>query len=188
MQSHRRCNGVVTMTDERQKADPVTRFSEGMQQALREEAATGANPPFARRKLRTITSDCKKRASSAFLATLEQRLQQVGIYTEPPLGDSSTRLDDWVWFSTGPFPPDAAFFPKERDLQRFVEACVGNGAFRGLEPFRVPGRASGLEFPLPDGRRIDLLCQERTRRGIGALVAIEFKRSHERGTVEQMVG
>jgi len=46
----------------------------------------------------------------------------------------------------------------------------------------------GHEFCLDDGERIDLLCQERTRTGFEALVAIELKRGGGRGSVEQMLG
>jgi hypothetical protein len=165
--------------------NPVSRFISGMLAALHEDEARGAKPPLERR---TVTAECHQRGSLRFLAQLEERLKEAGIYTEPPLADSAVRLDDWLLFSTGPFPPDSAFFSKEKDLQRFVEACLGNGAFRNLELFRSPGRASGREFRLPGGHRIDLLCQERTKSGVGALVAIELKRSQERGTVEQMVG
>jgi len=62
-----------------------------------------------------------------------------------------------------------------------------SGVFRNLELFRSK-RVSGREFRLPNGRRIDLLCQERARYGFGALVAIELKREHERGIAEQMIG
>lgn len=155
---------------------------------LDETEKTGARPPLERRKLRTVTAQCGQRANARFLEGLGGRLAEAGIYTEPKLGDLALRLDDWVLFSTGPFPPDSAFFPKERDLQRFVESCLGTGNFRNLELLRLPGRITGREFRLPSGHRIDLLCQERTRHGPGALVAIELKREHERGTVEQMVG
>ena len=39
-----------------------------------------------------------------------------------------------------------------------------------------------------NGQKIDLLAEEWTRSGQGALVAIELKKSKERGTVEQLVG
>ena len=90
---------------------------------------------------------------------MEVHLNESQIYCEPALTDSGLRLDDWVLFSTGPFPPDVAFFPRERDLLRFVEASLGTGAFRNLERLRLGGR-SGREFRLSDGRKIDLLCQE----------------------------
>lgn len=168
--------------------DPVSRFVTGLRSLLQEREASGQNPPIVRRKLRTVTSDCRRRGSKAFLDTLEQQLNAGGVYSDPPLGDPSLRLDDSVLFSTGPIPPDSAFFPREKDLQLFIESCLGSGDFRNLEGFRGPGRVSGREFRLPDGRRIDLLCQERAKRGAGALVAIELKRKHEHGTVEQMVG
>lgn len=167
--------------------DHVDGFISSMDTDLREAAARGAVPPVERRKLRTIVTVCGKRASAPFLASLQERLNQSSIYTEPPLTDSGLRLDDWVLFSTGPFPAAAAFFSKESDLQRFVEACLGSSVFRNLEPFKPDGRRSCREFRLPDGRRIDLLCQERTKSGKGALVAIELKREQQRGTLQQLV-
>lgn len=167
--------------------DQVRTFIDRMAQTLREDEQKGVRPPFERRKLRTMLADCGKRGSAGVLAEIEARFTEAGIYTEPRLADSGLRLDDWVWFSTGPFPPDSAFFPREADLQRFVQACIGSGAFRNLELCKVKGHASGREFRLPDGRRIDLLCQERTKSGTGGLVVIELKREHERGTVEQVM-
>ena len=161
-------------------------FITDLKNALSEQRRSGASPATVRRKLRTVAAECGQRATSRFREELRAALASSGIYSEPQLGDMGLRLDDWVLFAEGPFPPDAAFFPRERDLQRFVESCLGSGAFRGLELWRAGGR-SGREFRLPNGTRIDLLCQERARRGPGALVAIEFKRDHERGTVQQMV-
>lgn len=168
-------------------ADPVTGFIARMVAALCEDETKGIKPPIERRRLRTITSECGQRASSRFREHLHQHLMEAGVYTEPPLVDLGLRLDDWVLFSTGPFPPDAAFFPREKDLQSFVEACLGSGVFRNLESYRPHGRTSCREYRLPNGDKIDLLCQERTRSGTGALVAVELKRERERGTVEQMI-
>jgi hypothetical protein len=168
--------------------DQVAAFIDRMAHALREEEKSGAKPPLARRKLRTILADCGKKGSAGGLAAIADRLTEAGIYSEPGLTDSGLRLDDWVCLSTGPFPPDAAVFPKESALQRFVPACLGSGSFRNLELYKVRGGASGREFRLRGGRRIDLLCQERTRAGSGDLVVIELKREHERGTVEQVMG
>ncbi|HQZ72845.1 MAG TPA: endonuclease NucS [Anaerolineae bacterium] len=168
--------------------DPIITFIELMHEALQADTTKGVTPPIERRKLRTIITDCgQKRGSQQFLARLASRLAEAGIYSEPAIADSGLRADDWVLFSSGPFPPDSAFFPRETDLQRFVEACLGSGVFRNLEPYRGDGRKSGREYLLPDGRRIDLLCQERTRSGVGALVVIELKREHERGTIEQVM-
>ena len=170
-----------------ERNDGVTRFIAGMNTALHEQEAKGIKLPIERRRLRTVTTDCGHRASAAFMEDLQERLKEAGVYTEPPLTDAGLRLGDWVRFSSGPFPPDSAFFPRERDLQRFVEACLGTGPFRNLEPYRVGRRIMWREFRLPDGRKIDLLCQERAKSGRGALVAIELKREHERGTIEQTI-
>lgn len=164
----------------------IERFIAGLQEELSESERKGARAPVERRKLRTVTALCGQKASTRFLTRLDEDLRAAGIYTEPSLVDSSLKLDDWVLFAKSPFLPQAIYFPKERDLQHFVEACIGSGPFRHLEACRLPGVKSGREFRLPSGR-IDLLCQERSRSGQGALVAIEFKRKNDRGTVVQMV-
>jgi hypothetical protein len=168
--------------------DAVDSFIAGMKQAFHEHEQRGLKPPLERRKLRTILNGCGKRGSPSFLVRVDTRLMEAGIYTEPRVTDSGLRLDDWVLLSTGPFPPDSTLFPRESDLQRFVQACLGSGVFRNLELYRGRGNGSGREFRLPSGQRIDLLCQERTRTGHGALVVIELKREHERGTVDQVMG
>ena len=139
-----------------------------------------------RRLLKTVAGRCATRISRPFLIRLGQRLAASGVYTEPPLDSKGLRGSDWVYFANGPFPPDAMLFPKERDLLRFVSACIGTGAFRDLRPARI-ARNGGREFRLPDGRRIDLLCEEKSASGKGALVAIELKQDRERGVVVQMV-
>ena len=170
------------------KADKfLAAFIEEIGRALREARDTGLDPPIERRKLRTILTECRRRGSPRALEEIDRGLTQAGIYTAPRLPDDGLRLNDWVWFSTGPIPPDSAFFPREADLQKFVQACLGSGPFRNLEAARAEGGRSGREFRLPDGRRIDLLCEERRKSGTGALVVIEFKRKHERGTVEQVM-
>lgn len=94
----------------------LSRFIAGMKAALHEHEARGIELPIERRRLRTITTDCGHRASATFLEDLQERLKEAGVYTEPPLTDAGLRLDHWVRFSSGPFPPDSAFFPRERDL------------------------------------------------------------------------
>lgn len=170
------------------EAEPITRFIAKLQEEFREDVAGGAQTPLERRKLRTILTECGKKASSKALAEIDTRLAEAKIYTDPKLTDPGLRRADWIWLSTGPFPPDSALFPKEKDMQRFVQACLGTSKFRNLHLFKAGGYPSGREFRLPDGRRIDLLCEERTRTGRGALVVIELKREHERGTVEQVMG
>jgi hypothetical protein len=146
------------------------------------------SPPIERRKLRTVAAECGTRASSRFLANLGEQLARAGLYTEPPLAGTPLRPDDWVLFSTGPFPPDSLLFAREKYLQRFVEACLGTGVFRNLRPFREGRHVRCREYRLPDGNRIDLLCEEVVRSGVRPLVAIELKRERQRGTVEQMIG
>jgi len=176
------------MSSTSKSPDRIAGFIECMQASLRDDEDRGIKPPIERRKLRTVLEECGQRSSLRFLERLHDRFSQEGIYTEPPLVDSGLRLDDWLLFSSGPFPPDALVFATEKDLQRFVEACLGSGVFRNLELYRVRGDHSGREYPLSNGQRIDLLCQERTKSGFGALVVIELKREHERGTIDQVIG
>ena len=65
---------------------------------------------------------------------------------------------------------------------------MGSGVFRNLQVMKRNGKEVGREYRLPSGGQIDVLCEERTRRGKGALVVIELKRDRERGTVEQVIG
>lgn len=102
--------------------------------------------------------------------------------------DEVLQADDWVRFFTEPFPPDVLSFAREKDLQLFVEACLGYGVFRGLRFYRDQNHRTGREFRLPNGQKIDLLCRERTRSGDESLVAFELKRDDEHGTVGQMIG
>jgi len=162
-------------------------FIDDMKAALGENAAAGQSPPVERRLLSTITKECGSRASEKFREQLERRLSESGIYTDPPLTDVGLRLKDWVRFSTESFAPDALLFSSEKHLQKFVESCLGSGVFRNLRLYKGD-RGPGREFRLPDGGKIDLLCEEITRSGPGALVAIELKREQQRGTLEQVVG
>jgi hypothetical protein len=167
----------------------IAAFIERMQAALYWEKANGNTIPIVRRKLRTVVDECGlKRATSSFLQQLQGRLATAGIYSEPPIADGRVLLNDWIRFSTGPFPPDSFAFSKEKHLQRFVESCLGAGVFRNLEPYKDHGRTLCREYRLPNGERIDLLCQERTRTGPGALVAIELKIDRQRGTAVQLMG
>lgn len=168
--------------------DREARYIERVLVDLRADEARHMDPPIEKRKLRTVTRECGlKKASRAFLKRLQERANNAGLYSEPPLDDAGLRPDDWIFFSSGPIPPDAMMFSREEDLRQLVEACLGNGVFRNLELYKEAGSITGHEYRLPNGARIDLLCQERTKSGSGALVAMELKRDRERGTVDQMV-
>ncbi len=156
--------------------------------ALQAEEANGEKPPVVRRKLRTVVNRCGyDNVRASFLDSLQKELNGTGIYTEPPLTQANLDHDDFVHFSTGPFPPDALFFPKESQLKEFVKSCLGTGRFRNLRLYE-DNRRNGWEFPV-DGGRVDLLCEEERRRGKGPLVAIELKRGESaREAVVQLVG
>lgn len=163
----------------------VDRFVEEIRASLPAEAPTDAPLVTERRLLSTVVDRCNARLSQRFLSKLRERLSANGVYTEPPIDSKGLRGRDWIYFARGPFPPDELLFPRERDLLRFVSACIGTGVFRDLRPARF-ARNGGREYRLPDGRRIDLLCEEKSNSGSGALVAIELKQDRERGVVEQL--
>lgn len=163
-------------------------FVTGIKDALRERQTRGEATPLVRRKLTTIVSECGyDNVMAAFLVRLRTLLEENGVYTEPPLDQEDLEHDDFVYFSTGPFPADSLLFPKERQLQEFVRSCLGSGRFRGLRLYK-DGDRDGWEFPVP-GRRVDLLCEEQRRDGKGGLVAMELKRGESaREAVDQLVG
>lgn len=124
------------------------------------------------RKLSTVMRECGYRAINAqALAELDVELAQQQVFTDRALTSAALRRADWVSFSRLPFPPDELFFAKEAMLKDYLRAGVGNfGPFKELT-------LVGVEFALPSGRFIDLLCQERRRDNKGALVAIELKKA-----------
>lgn len=164
----------------------MDRFVGELRTALPADAPTDAPLVTERRLLRTVVERCDARLSRRFLARLSERLAAKGIYTEPPLESKGLRGRDWIYFASGPFPPDELLFPRERDLLRFVSACIGTGIFRDLRPAKF-ARNGGREFRLAGGRRIDLLCEEKSNSADSTLVAIELKQGGERGVVEQLV-
>ncbi len=170
------------------RQESLAAFIANIKTSLEDRRARGETPPLVRRKLRTIASDCGyENVMASFLGRLKDELEKNGLYTEPPLDQPDIEHDDSVCLSTGPFPADSLFFPKERQLQLFVKSCLGSGRFRSLRLYE-DSECDGWEFPVPGGR-IDLLCEESRRRGKGALVAIELKRGESaREAVAQLIG
>ena len=162
-------------------------FVESMKAELGEQQRAGAQLPIQKRLLSTVLTACGTKASTNALERIGKRLEAEGIYTEPPLSAPGLRRGAWILFSTGPFPADSLLFSSERELQRFIEACIGSGVFRDLRPYHEGRKNMSREYRVPSDKRIDLLCEVKSRTGDGALVAIELKRERERGTVDQMV-
>lgn len=160
-------------------------FVTAITRALKTEDSLGGGRVL-RRRLRTVTARCGHRGTRAFLLVLQAELERHGVFAEPNLADPGLQLDDWVLFSNVPFGSSDLLFGKEKHLARFVESSLGKKPFRNLVPYSDAKHTTGLEYRLPSGRRIDLLCQERTRSGMGALVVVEFKRASQRGVVEQL--
>lgn len=141
-----------------------------------------------RRKFRSIVSLAGTRATRRVISDLQDVMGQEGVFANPPIDGDLPSLDSWIELSLEPASDEPALFAREKDLVTFVEHTLGVGVFRSLVPFTHGTTGSAREYRLPDDRRIDLLCEERTFRGRGALVAIELKRAHDRGAVEQMIG
>ena len=158
--------------------DRLAQFIEQIRRDLAVSRDRGMAPPIVQRLLGTVAAGCGTKVQAGFLSKLRLQLEGAGLHTEPPLSSPGLRRDNRIRFSTEPFPPDEPLFPRERDLQTFVQACLGLGVmpFRGLRLYQEGRKALGREFRLPDRRRIDLLCEERTRSGHGELVVIEVKK------------
>lgn len=156
--------------------------------ALNKGLVAGQRPPIVRRKLGRLLDECRKRSSPKALTQIDQAFVEAGLHCRPRLTEPGLRRGDWVLVSTETIPPELLLFRDERQLRTFVKECLGTGPFRNLELFDSGSGSSSEEFRLPDGRRIDLVCQERAKSGPGALVAIEFERGHEQGSAEQLIG
>jgi len=153
---------------------------------LSEDAQEGARPPFERRKLRTVLTECGKRGSARTLADIEARFAEAGIYTEPKLADSALRLNDWVWFSTGPFH---RIQPSSRERPIFSGLFRRASEVAPSEPGTLQGQGArvGARVRLPDGRRIDLLCQERTKSGTRSSCCHRAETRTRTRTIEQVM-
>jgi hypothetical protein len=166
----------------------VTANVEAIKEELERAAMAGASPAIVKRKFRTLVHLVGTRATKRVITDLQDALSRAGVFANPPIDGTVPSLDTWIELSLEPTSEELALFAREKDLVAFVEHTLGVGVFRGLVPFTHGGTGSGREHILPDKRRIDLLCEERSFRGKRALVAIELKRAHDHGAVAQMVG
>lgn len=175
------------MTTGATQADKVKAFVEEIRVQLLEKGADGGRPATVRKRLSSIVIGCgRKHSSQALLRSVANACSAAAIHYQPPIDDPSVPSRTWIHFSTQPIPSESLLFPDERDLRRFVEARLGSGAFRGLELYWERPDKPPREYGLRSGRRIDLLCQERTKSGVGALVAFEFKKWDDDDTVLQI--
>ncbi len=123
-----------------------------------------------------------RRRHPKILERLAGALKDAGIDTFPSLDDPSLNRNTRVYFFRSPIPaglaPSRALFDSERQLEEFlVNNFTALPAFRGL-------RLRGRQYPLGRGR-IDLLCEEKNRRG--QLVGVELKHhGPNKGLVTQM--
>ncbi len=157
------------MGSEKSVATCVAQIRTELEQAVH---ATGNGHPVIRRKVRRLLAGAGRRAvTKSFRNDLNQALVEANIFTDRPVLGRPLFQDEWLEFSTQPFPPHRVCFSFEHDLVEFMRRAVGV-----MPPLDVL-RAIDEEFSLPSRRRIDLLCEEVVQSGKGDLVAIEFKRS-----------
>lgn len=160
-------------------------FVEGLAAALK---ASTSQPPVEKRKFSTILSQCgRKHTSVVFQSQLADAIVKKGIHVSPPIADAVVQRKDWIRFSTTPIPPESLLFPSEKDLRQFVVASIGRGVFRNLQLHRENGVLRCREYKLANGKRIDLLCDEKVSSGPTRLVAIELKRGSGAEAAYQIV-
>lgn len=178
------------MAGPRTRDDRMNALIHEIKSELEQAEAAGRVAPIERRKLRTLTEACGlKRASPQFLDRLRQQVADAGLFTDPDLGDRGLRSDDYVRFAAQPFPAERTFFPSEAALQKFVKLAIEQrvGIFRNLQLVSKRRAERSIEVILPSRKRIDILCEERTKSGVGALVAVELKREYDRGAPVQVL-
>ena len=146
----------------------VTTCIQKLRQAL---AAAPPECPTVRRKVRRLLADSGRAiVTQSFATDLDRALKASKVFTNRPVIGRPLFQDDWVEFSTRPFPPHAVCFTTEHDLIEFMKRAIG------VLPPLDGLREIEQEFTLASRQRIDLLCEARAQSGKGDLVAIEFKR------------
>jgi hypothetical protein len=157
------------MRRERSIAACVRQISQDLESGKAKNADSRA--PLIRRKIVRLLSDCgRQNITRPFLAEFDQALTTASLFTRPSLVARPLLQDECVEFSTRPFDPQSVFFETEAELREFLRRAVG------VMPPLEALQERAYEYRLPSGKRIDLLCEEISKNGKGALVAIEFKR------------
>ncbi len=134
-----------------------------------------ANRPHSYSKLRVILAECGwKQRGASNLAQIQSACEAAGIYPEPMLTAPGLDWEETIYFSrvkparyeADLYSPHPSFM-SEQALQRFLA--------RNLD--RIPKLAHlktpVLEYRLPSGGRIDILCREKRT---NAYVVIELKK------------
>jgi hypothetical protein len=126
---------------------------------------------------RLLSDSGRKIVTQSFINDLDQALAASKVFASRSLSGHPLFQDDWLEFSTQPFPAHAVLFPSEHDLVEFMRRAIGVlPPLDRLRPLNLRQVFLGREFTLPSRQRIDLLCEEQHQSGKGDLVAIEFKR------------
>ena len=164
-----------------QDVNQAVAFYEGKLHGLAHPPQSLAEAPDSR--LRVVLQKAGySRMHPNILERLRTALDQAGIDTFPRLDDPGLDRDTRIYFFRSPMPaglaPSRALFDTERQLEDFlVNNFAALPVFRGL-------RLRGRQYALGQGRRIDLLCEE--KRG-GRLVGVELKHhGPDNGLVTQM--
>ena len=130
---------------------------------------------WTRSRLDVVLKDCGwSRRSSTNLRQIQDAFEKARIYPEPILTAPGLEWEEVIYFSRAkPKPYDNEWyathptFASERNLQGFLARNIDRLA--GFKNLKKPQ----VEYSLPSGRRIDILCREKKTNN---LVAIEIKK------------
>ena len=160
----------------------IERCVEGIVGRLRAlESSTTSAEDVARSHLKVLVEECgAKKRSPELLAALAEHLGAAGVYFSPDLTDMRIAPNTVIRLARRPLTESQAnkeLFESEYGLEQYLLHNIGHiTGFEGL-------RAIKTQFELPDGRRIDLLCEDIDS---GDLVVVELKRAiPDRGLVSQ---
>lgn len=150
------------------RKDRIDRFVARRQAALKGKEHTWS-------KLRVVLRECGwKRRGAENLQRIQAGCEKAGIYPEPMLTAPGLDREETIYFShikprpyvAEHYSPHPAF-SSEKALQRFLAQNLN----------RIPKlahlKSPILEYRLPSGRRIDILCREKRT---DAYVVIELKK------------
>lgn len=156
---------VPLPTSERTISGFVNRLVEVLPDALGEADSSNTKRMKFTVLLRSIGLS---RRSQKTLAELDVALKQARVFCDHPLVEAGPQRVKQLRFSKAPFPPEEMLFATEADLKRFVMAQIGNaGPLKSLVLLAEEVQIGPC--------RLDLLCEEPSRRG-RPLVVIEFKK------------
>lgn len=152
---------------------------------IKKKLAALGDHEHTRTKLRVLLKECGwTRRSDGAMAQIQGACEAAGIWPEPMLTATGLGPEDQIYFSkTKPRPYtkeiySSLSFSSEKALQKFL---LEN--FESIPEFKRL-RKPKAEYRLPSGRRIDILCREKSS---GDYVVIELKK-RKQDAVGQILG